>query len=84
MTNQSSDSLTQIEDGLINETALEDGYEGTRWPDLLRVALRRNDLSFIAKKVGDKLRKDGMPGEAAKAEAKLSTKAGLYLPFVWK
>jgi len=79
-----SDSLLQIEDDLINETALENGYEGTRWADLLRIALRRNDLSFIAKKVGDKLRKDGMPGEAAKAEAKLSTKNGLYLPFVWK
>jgi hypothetical protein len=79
-----SDSLLQIENDLINETALENGYEGTRWPDLLRIALRRNDFSFIAKKVGDKLRKDGMPGEAAKAEAKLSTKEGLYLPFLWK
>jgi hypothetical protein len=79
-----SDSLIQIEDDLINETALENGYEGTRWPDLLRVALRRNDLSFIAEKVADKLRKDGMPAEAAKAEAKLKTKDGLYLPFVWK
>jgi starch-binding outer membrane protein, SusD/RagB family len=79
-----SDSLMQIEDDLINETALENGYEGTRWPDLLRIALRRNDFSFIANKVGDKLRKDGMPGEAAKAQAKLSTKEGLYLPFVWK
>jgi hypothetical protein len=79
-----SDSLMEIEDDLINETALENGYEGTRWPDLLRIALRRNDFSFIANKVGDKLRKDGMPAEAAKAQAKLSTKEGLYLPFVWK
>ena len=46
-----ADSLIQIENGLINEGALENAFEGTRWPDLLRIALRRNDPSFIADKV---------------------------------
>lgn len=78
------DSLTQIENSIIDELALENGYEGTRWPDLLRIALRRGDYTFIAKKVGDKLRQDGLVAEAAAAEAKLSSKEGLYLPFVWK
>lgn len=80
----SGDSLTQIENSIITELALENGYEGTRWPDLLRIALRRGDYSFIARKVGEKLRKEGLTAEAAAAEAKLSSKEGLYLPFVWK
>jgi len=79
-----TDSLRQVEDIIMNEGALELAYEGQRWSDLLRVALRRNDPSYVAKKVGDKLRKDGLGAEAAKAEARLSTIDGLYLPFKWK
>ena len=41
---------------IINEDALELAYEGERWPDLLRIAIRRNDPSFIADKIYDKLR----------------------------
>lgn len=28
----------QIETGIIEELALENGFEGTRWPDLVRIA----------------------------------------------
>lgn len=75
-----ADSLIQIEDGLIMETALENAYEGTRWPDLLRVALRRNEPSFLADKVFEKLTKDGVAG-AAEARARLMNKSNWYLPF---
>ncbi|QEH40784.1 RagB/SusD family nutrient uptake outer membrane protein [Chitinophaga sp. XS-30] len=75
-----ADSLLQIENGLINETALENGYEGTRWPDLLRIALRRDDPAFLADKIYDKLLKDGIPG-AADARAKLMSRSNWYLPF---
>jgi hypothetical protein len=78
-----TDSLTGIENLLIDEAALELAYEGQRWSDLLRIALRRNDPSFLAKKIGDKLRKEGMAADAAHAEAKLNTIEGLYLPFRW-
>ena len=77
--NNIADSITQMEVGLINEQALETAFEGTRWADLLRVAIRRNDPSFIAKKVGDKLRKDGT-GDPGAAESKL-TGRNWYLPF---
>jgi hypothetical protein len=79
----SADSTLAVEDEVMNESALELAYEGHRWPDLLRIALRRNDPSIIAKKVGDKLRKDGFAAEATKAEGKLSSIDGLYLPFKW-
>lgn len=76
----SSDSLSQIEDGLVQETALENAFEGTRWADLLRIARRRNDPSIIAEKVYQKLLKDGDPNAGA-ARAKLLNKEGWYLPF---
>ena len=52
---------------IIAEDALELAYEGERWSDLLRVAIRRNDPSFIADKIYDKLRKSGLSAGAATA-----------------
>ncbi|MGC4232903.1 MAG: RagB/SusD family protein [Niabella sp.] len=76
----SADSLIQIENGLVQETALENAFEGTRWADLLRIARRRNDPSIIADKVYQKLLKDGDPN-ASTARAKLMNREGWYLPF---
>lgn len=77
-----SDSLLSIESGLVKETALENAFEGTRWPDLVRVALRRNDPAFLADKIYNKLLKDGS-GNAAAVRAKLMDPANWYLPFNW-
>lgn len=77
-----ADSLIAIENGLLKETALENAFEGTRWPDLLRIALRRNDASIIADKVYNKLLKDGN-GNAAAVRSKLMDPQNWYLPFNW-
>ncbi|MCM5529837.1 RagB/SusD family protein [Parasegetibacter sp. NRK P23] len=77
-----SDSLVAIENGLIHETALENAYEGTRWPDLVRVALRRNDPAYLADKIYDKLQKEGNPAAAA-VRTKLMNPENWYLPFKW-
>lgn len=77
-----SDSLISIENGLIKEGALENAFEGTRWPDLLRIALRRNDPTIIADKIYNKLLKDGS-GDAAAARTRLMSPANWYLPFAW-
>ncbi|BAV07110.1 hypothetical protein SAMN05421788_102262 [Filimonas lacunae] len=74
------DSLISIENNIINEEALENAFEGTRWPDLLRIALRRNDPAFLADKVYAKLLKDNIPNAAAIRE-KLMQKNNWYLPF---
>ncbi|MGB3007615.1 MAG: RagB/SusD family protein [Chitinophagaceae bacterium] len=76
------DSLIALEDGLLKEAALENAFEGTRWPDLLRIALRRGDPSIIADKVYNKILKDGT-GNAAAVRAKLMDPANWYLPFNW-
>jgi hypothetical protein len=44
-----NDSLNTIETALIHEEALENAFEGTRWADLLRVAIRRNDPFFYCR-----------------------------------
>jgi starch-binding outer membrane protein, SusD/RagB family len=78
-----TDSLAQLEVGIIQEQALETAFEGTRWADLLRVAIRRNDPSFIADKIYEKLRKNGASlGAANQARAKLQGR-DWFLPFNW-
>ncbi|WP_315817804.1 hypothetical protein [Paraflavitalea speifideaquila] len=75
-----ADSLTYIENSLVNEGALENAFEGTRWADLLRVARRRNDPAFLANKVYAKLIKDGIP-DAEAVKQRLMDKQNWYLPF---
>ena len=41
----------QVEEMIIDEEALEFAFEGYRYYDLLRVALRRNDPSWLAQKI---------------------------------
>jgi starch-binding outer membrane protein, SusD/RagB family len=77
-----ADSLAIIENGLLKETALENAFEGTRWADLLRIALRRNDPSIIADRVYNKLLKGGN-GNAAAVRTKLMDPQNWYLPFSW-
>lgn len=79
-----TDSVTNVENMIIAEDGLELAYEGQRWSDLLRVAIRRNDPSFIADKVYDKLRKSGLSaGAAAAARTKLLAR-DWFLPFKFK
>ena len=78
------DSIAQVEVGLLNEQALETAFEGTRWADMLRIALRRNDPAIIADKVYDKLIRNGATaGLASQARAKLMSR-DWFLPFKWE
>ena len=76
------DSLISIENNIIDEVALELAYEGNRWEDLVRVALRRNDPAFLADKIYQKLNKENNP-RATEVRAKLMNVNNWYLPFSW-
>ncbi|TDD95791.1 RagB/SusD family nutrient uptake outer membrane protein [Flavobacterium cellulosilyticum] len=77
------DSLISIENNIINEDALELAYEGNRWEDLVRVALRRKNPAFLADKVYDKLNKEGN-SQASSVRTKLMNVNNWYLPFTWQ
>lgn len=77
------DSLISIENNLIKEAALELAFEGDRWGDLVRIALRRNDPAFLADKIYGKLVKEGNP-KAEAVHTSLMNTANWYLPFNWK
>ena len=76
------DDMITTENHIIEEDALELAYEGNRWEDLVRVALRRNDPSFLADKIYEKLSKEGN-GKASEVRSKLMNVNNWYLPFTW-
>ena len=64
-----------VEDMIITEMALEGAFEGNRYYDLMRVALRRNDAAYLADPIS---RREGTPNEALRSN--LMDKANWYLP----
>jgi hypothetical protein len=71
---------TGMENAIIDENGLELAFEGQRWQDLVRIARRRNDPSYLAEKVYQKLLRDGNP-DAVAVRAKLMNPINWYLPF---
>lgn len=69
--------ITKVEDMIIDENALEMSFEGTRFYDLMRVALRRNDPSYLADRVYSR------KGSDAVGEMKSSIKKNLYDVSSW-
>jgi hypothetical protein len=79
-----TDSINNVETMIMEENALELAYEGQRWSDLLRVAMRRNDPSFLADKVYSKLIKSGLSASAANAAKAKLLGRNWFLPFKWQ
>ncbi|MGN1263753.1 MAG: hypothetical protein ACI4TW_06920 [Prevotella sp.] len=66
--------IPEVENLIIDEMALETAFEGMRYYDLMRVALRRNDASYLARPVS--LRNGEADGELYN---KLMNKDNWYL-----
>jgi starch-binding outer membrane protein, SusD/RagB family len=79
-----TDSVTNVENMIVDESGLELAYEGQRWSDLLRIAIRRNDANFLASKVYDKLSKSPLSGGAAITARNKLQRGDWFLPFKWQ
>ncbi len=77
--------MNDMDDLLIDESGLETAFEGNRWGDLLRIALRRKatDPNYLANKIGAKF-DAAHNADGAAVKARLKDPANWYLPFTWK
>lgn len=66
-----------VEDMIINEMALEGAFEGYRFNDLMRVALRRNNPDYLAYPIG---LRNGYKNTDEKLREKLKDPKNWYLP----
>jgi hypothetical protein len=69
------DSITYVEDLIVQELALETAFEGNRFQDLMRIALRRGTPSYLADKVAQKY-----TANKESIHAKLLSTDNWYLP----
>jgi len=69
--------MEYIEDLIIQERSMELAFEGKRWFDMMRIARRRNDPSWLASKVAAKF---SDPSQAEAIRNKLSRQENWYLP----
>ncbi len=75
-----SDSIAQVDALILEEEALELAFEGTRWTDLVRSALRNNDASIVADAIAAKFIAYGDASTAAELGVSLLNSDNWYLP----
>ena len=71
------DSILFVEDKICDEMALELVFEGSRFGDLQRIALHRDDPQFLARKVAARGGKNNFNNELFE---RLKDKNNWYLP----
>lgn len=72
------EQILQVEDMIVDEGALEFAFEGVRFYDLMRVALRRSDTDYLASRVALRSGK-----EDAILRTRLQDYTNWYLPWNW-
>lgn len=71
--------IEAVEDLIITEDALETAFEGNRFYDLMRVALRRNDPTYLADKVYNRRGADNVAEMKSLIEKDLTVESNWYL-----
>ena len=78
--NPADDPTIAIEDHVIAESARELAFEGHRWADLVRVAIRRGDNAFLANRVAARFEAAGQPAMANQVRQHLMNRDNWFLP----
>lgn len=76
---ETTDTIQMVEDLIVNEMALETAFEGLRYYTLMRIAMRRNDNSFLAEPISKRKGEKDM-----ELYEKLMNRDNWYLPIVTK
>lgn len=71
------DTITFVENLISDEMALEAGFEGYRFYDLMRISMRRNDNSYLAGKIAAR---DGATAVNQELYNKLLERSNWFLP----
>lgn len=71
------DSIIYVEDLIEKELALETAFEGNRYHDLMRIAIRRNSETYLADKISAKY----APAQQAAIKNKLLQRTNWYLKY---
>jgi len=71
------DTITYVENLISDEMALEAGFEGYRFYDLMRISMRRNDNSYLAGKIASR---DGATAVNQELYNKLLERSNWFLP----
>jgi hypothetical protein len=81
-----ANTVIEVEDRIMQEEALETAFEGYRWQDLLRIALRRQatEPNYLADKIAAKFEAAGDGASATLVRSRLANKENWYLPFKLK
>ncbi|MCL3779355.1 RagB/SusD family nutrient uptake outer membrane protein [Prolixibacteraceae bacterium JC049] len=75
----SSATIEEVEDAIMEERALELAFEGERWYDLVRIAKRRNDPNYLIDRVVDSV--PASERDALRARLQLQALNGWKLPY---
>lgn len=71
--------MEKVEDMIVDEGALEFAFEGTRYYDLMRVALRRGDANYLADRVYGRKGKDNVASMKSEIGVDLTDMTNWYL-----
>lgn len=70
------DTTEYVEDLILNELALENAFEGNRYHDIMRIAIRRDDNMYLASKIAAKHKSDSIT-----ISTRLSNRERWYIRF---
>ena len=73
--------IEKVEDMIVDEGALEFAFEGQRYYDLMRVALRRNDTNYLANRIYARHGADNAADTRATIKCDLTDKTNWFMTF---